>query len=331
MLHRPDDLDALIERRPPSNSLRWAERQIGPGTAIQQVRPLPGAWASAVHAFGVVLGDESAAARESDPLDPAEPGRRHQFVLRRHVWAEALAADPGLISREVAVLRAIEAHPGDIAAPRIIAVDADASSTDVPAVLQSLLPGRVRDSPGDSAGERETFARQLAGTAAAIRNGPTAGIDARYEPWNSGVELTPPPRSRRIELWERAFAIFDGGPPDEVVGAGEAQLVHRDFHPGNVLWRQGSVSGVVDWVHACVGPPAVDVAHCRLNLVVRLDLGRGCADALLDESVRLGARWDPWFDVAEVISWLPVPSSSPRGWFTRAQDHLERALVELGG
>lgn len=324
MLHRPDDLDALIERRPPSNSLRWAERQIGPGTAIQQVRALPGAWASAVHAFGVVLGDQSAGS------DPAEPGRRRQFVLRRHVWADAIEEDPGLISREVGALRAIEARPGDIVAPRIIAVDADASSTDVPAVLQSLMPGRVINPPADAAG-REAFARQLATTAAGIWAGPTTGVDARYAPWNAGATLDAPPRSRRPELWERAFAVFAGGPPGHASEQpSKPTLVHRDFHPGNVLWRQGSVSGVVDWVHACLGPPAVDVAHCRLNLIVRLDLGHGCADALLAEAVRLGATWDPWFDVAEVISWLPVPSTSPRGWFTRAQDHLERALAEIG-
>lgn len=307
MLDRPADLDALILRRPPSRTLRWAEGEIGPGTVIQRVRPLEGAWASAVHAFDV-------AAPSTDP-------GRH-FVLRRHVWTEAVAQDPGLVSREVATLRALQHRPVGVATPEIVAADPDGTETDVPTVLQTLLPGRVIDAPPDPDG----FARRLAWTAAAIWAGRTGGLSARYRPWNAGMDLTAPSRSRRHELWDRAIAVFGDGPPE----AGPPALVHRDFHPGNVLWRQGSVSGVVDWVHACVGPPAVDVAHCRLNLVVRLDLGRGCADALRDEAIQLGATWDPWFDIAEVISWLPIPRSSPPGWFPRAQQHLERALAELG-
>lgn len=308
MLDRPADLEALILRRPPSETLRWAEREIGPGTVIQRVRPLPGAWASAMHAFDVAAPS-------------TEPGRR--FVLRRHVWTEAITQDPGLVTREVAALRALRVHPVAVTTPEIVAVDPGGADTDVPTVLQSLLPGRVIHTPRDPDG----FARDLAGAAAAIWAGRTGAVSAHYRPWNAEMALLAPSRSRRHELWDRAFAVFGEGPPE----AGPPALVHRDFHPGNVLWRQGSVSGVVDWVHACVGPPAVDVAHCRLNLVARLDLGRDCADAHRDEAIRQGATWDPWFDVAEVISWLPIPRSSPPGWFPRAQQHLERALAELGG
>jgi aminoglycoside phosphotransferase (APT) family kinase protein len=45
-------------------------------------------------------------------------------------------------------------------------------------------------------------------------------------------------------------------------------LIHRDYHPGNVLVDAGAVSGIVDWPNACAGPPEVDVAHCRVNLAV---------------------------------------------------------------
>lgn len=48
----------------------------------------------------------------------------------------------------------------------------------------------------------------------------------------------------------------------------ECVFVHRDFHAANVLWRDGRVSGVVDWVNACRGPAAVDVAHCRTDLTL---------------------------------------------------------------
>src|SRR5262249_56014167 len=45
-------------------------------------------------------------------------------------------------------------------------------------------------------------------------------------------------------------------------------FLHRDFHPGNVLFAGGAVSGVVDWVETSWGPPDLDVAHCCTNLAL---------------------------------------------------------------
>ncbi|MFB9904026.1 aminoglycoside phosphotransferase family protein [Allokutzneria oryzae] len=39
-----------------------------------------------------------------------------------------------------------------------------------------------------------------------------------------------------------------------------AGLVHGDFGPHNLLWRDGRISGVFDWDHLCVGDPAIDLA-----------------------------------------------------------------------
>jgi aminoglycoside phosphotransferase (APT) family kinase protein len=48
-----------------------------------------------------------------------------------------------------------------------------------------------------------------------------------------------------------------------------ATLLHRDFHPGNSLWLAGRLTGIVDWTSASWGPPAADLAHLRMNLVLR--------------------------------------------------------------
>lgn len=37
-------------------------------------------------------------------------------------------------------------------------------------------------------------------------------------------------------------------------------LVHGDFGTHNVLWRQGRAVALIDWDHACVDDPAIDVA-----------------------------------------------------------------------
>jgi aminoglycoside/choline kinase family phosphotransferase len=88
-----------------------------------------------------------------------------------------------------------------------------------------------------------------------------------------------------------------------------ATFLHRDFHPTNVLFRRGRVSGVVDWVNACRGPAGVDVAHCRVNLV--LLSGPDVADRFLDAYRRAapGYEHDPLYDVAALLdSALPSPA-----------------------
>ena len=46
----------------------------------------------------------------------------------------------------------------------------------------------------------------------------------------------------------------------------ENVICHGDFHPLNVLMKNGSVTGVVDWAMTVVGDPAFDVAGTRVLL-----------------------------------------------------------------
>jgi aminoglycoside phosphotransferase (APT) family kinase protein len=44
-------------------------------------------------------------------------------------------------------------------------------------------------------------------------------------------------------------------------------LVHGDYWPGNVLWKDGEIAAVIDWEDAGVGDPLSDLAGCRLELL----------------------------------------------------------------
>lgn len=44
------------------------------------------------------------------------------------------------------------------------------------------------------------------------------------------------------------------------------RLLHLDYHPANVLVRDGVVTGVIDWENALAGPPPMDLARCRAIL-----------------------------------------------------------------
>ena len=47
---------------------------------------------------------------------------------------------------------------------------------------------------------------------------------------------------------------------------GEAQLLHGDFWPENLLWKGGAVAAILDWEDAALGDPLSDVAAARVEL-----------------------------------------------------------------
>ena len=44
-------------------------------------------------------------------------------------------------------------------------------------------------------------------------------------------------------------------------------LLHGDFWPGNILWRDQRIAAVIDWEDAAIGDPLADVAGCRVELL----------------------------------------------------------------
>lgn len=259
-----------IRRGPPASTLAWVAGVVGPRARVTRVRRLRSAWAAAMHAVDVRDGD-----------------RTERLVLRR--WTRTdFPPDEGVVENEVAILRALE--PSALPVPRLVAFDAGGDTTDVPAVLTTRLPGRDVLAPR----ALDTFLDRLAAILHEINTLP-APANARYDyvPYDLGIVTSPPEWTARPAVWARAIAITD-----EAMPAAPRVLCHRDFHPGNVLWARGRVSGVVDWTHACRGPAAAAVAHCRLNLAFLFD------PDVADEFTR---RYGPvdhleWFDLAEMIS-----------------------------
>ena len=44
-------------------------------------------------------------------------------------------------------------------------------------------------------------------------------------------------------------------------------LLHGDFWPGNLLWKDGRLVAVIDWEDAALGDPLADVANSRLEIL----------------------------------------------------------------
>ena len=117
----------------------------------------------------------------------------------------------------------------------------------------------------------------------------------------------PPAWAARPDVWRRAFDVLDREPPSE-----ERLFVHRDYHPGNVLWDAGRVSGIVDWVNASIGSPWADVGHCRMNIAS--ELGPAAADRFLELYRSVSGRTDEYhayWDISAAIGGLDEDADAP--------------------
>jgi aminoglycoside phosphotransferase (APT) family kinase protein len=307
---QPSETERVRRRlrgRPPPAALRWAAAPFGPASRVVAVRSLSSAWL-ANHAVDVLDRD----------------GIVHELVLRRWARPGWDVEDPDFnAAREAAVLELLAASP--VPAPELVAADPDAASCDVPALLITRLPGALPDPHADPAALIQGLAAALP-VIHAVPVAPTAGVPA-YHRFYEPSRLVPPAWSARPRLWARAFEVADGEPPD-----GQVRFIHRDYHPGNTLWRDGVLVGVVDWVGGSVGPPSVDLGHMRLNLA--WELGTEGADRFLDAHRAVtGLDHHPFWDVVSVVDVVPElrsPGPPPEPWLARMEDLLAAALARLG-
>jgi aminoglycoside phosphotransferase (APT) family kinase protein len=180
--------------------------------------------------------------------------------------------------------------------PEVVAADPSGAETGVPVIAMTALSGRAEPRPpADADG-------WVAGMADALRAIAVADISpvglALYVPWHE-PEIRIPPWATDPGPWREASSLLLDDLP-----CAEWRFVHRDFHPLNVLWDGGRVSGVVDWPNACVGPIEADIARCRVNMALVSDPADPLA--LADRFVeRTGLPYDRRWDLTIVASALP--------------------------
>ncbi|MFI9604530.1 phosphotransferase family protein [Streptomyces sp. NPDC052043] len=239
----------------------WVEKGLSEAERIEGVTRLRGGWTS-----------------EMRRLDICGPGGRRSLVLRSFVRPFFVRHAEGLLTREAAVLRLLAGT--EVPAAGLVAVDATARDCDHPSLLMSLLPGTLRLADEGAGRRAELLARQLL----RIHRLPvTAEARPRtYQAWTSPERVSPPEDTDRPELWRRAVDVIRREPPQY-----RACFLHRDFHPGNVLFTGDGdslrISGVVDWVETSWGPADLDVAHCStaLALLHGVSTGMDFADRYL--------------------------------------------------
>lgn len=290
----------MLRSPPPRQALDWAGTALG-GT-VTAAQALQGGMSSAVHALTLRLPND----------------RTERVVLRRYVRPEVNEEEPYIAEREARVLRFVES--AEVPTPLLLATDPTGAEAGVPSVLMSRLPGRVDWSPSDM----ERWLRRLAALLPRIHATPVprSGIIRPFSPEVS-ASSEPPSWARWPTIWEQAFEIYHGPAPDYA-----AVFIQRDFHPGNVLWLRGTVTGVVDWQAASIGPVWADVAHCRVNL---FRYGLEVADRFTELWEKLsGCSYHPWAEVVGIVGFLDGLGNASQSDGAVMEEALARAVAEMG-
>jgi aminoglycoside phosphotransferase (APT) family kinase protein len=206
------------------------------------------------------------------------------------------SGDPAA-TREQQVLRALDGLGG--LAPVPLGSSLDGRWSEHPASLISCLDGRADITPSDPA----RWACQLGHALAVVHAVPDdqlADLPTVFDRSGSQARLNGPLATRTRASWT------------QITGSREV-LTHCDYWSGNVVWRDGELTGIVDWSSAARGPRGFDVGWCRLDLVLLVD--EPTADVFLAAyedatgcTIDDIALWDGWavarsHDVVE--TWAP--------------------------
>jgi len=156
--------------------------------------------------------------------------------------------------------------------PEPIAADLESVWFGRPAVVMSRLPGRPDVTPKDADSWVAALAQALTQLHETVLDGAAGALTrpSRAETWH-------PPAGEHDPLTAAAVSAVTARVPSL---SSERVFTHGDFHPGNVLWHRGRISGIVDWSAARLDARWSELAYCRAD--VCLLLGPDVADRLAD-------------------------------------------------
>lgn len=208
---------------------------------IQQIRP-----------GSRVIGTRSISNSDPQKMTAVEiqqaAGATETLVIRRH--------QPESLTQEARLLRLL--RESDVPVPAVLHVQDDV-------MVQSYVAGESQFSPGDVTACVTTMAQMLA----RIHQADFADETADFLPDVRGrcqARIANRPETLQASMGEpeiRAVLERDW----HTLTHHAPVLLHGDFWPGNVLWRDDVIIGVIDWEDALYGDPLADLGNSRREIL----------------------------------------------------------------
>ena len=271
--------------------------------AVEEVRRLAGA-SAVVRGASRLAGGQHADTWRVDAGDPPTSVVVRQFP----------PGDPAPV-HERRVLRALDGLDG--LAPVWLGGDLDGRWSEQPTSLVGWLDGEPDIAPGDPG----AWARELGRGLAVVHAVPGERLTDLPSLFDRGGG------SEEILAGPLAAAVRSRWP--QIVASPQV-LTHGDYWSGNTVWRDGRLTGIVDWSSGARGPCGLDLGWCRLDLILLFD--EQVADDFLagyeaasGQAVGAAPLWDRWAAARShdsVGSW--APNYLPLGRADLDEDELRR-------
>ncbi len=223
------------------DGFRLLVRRIDPGSRLLGASTLPGGVSAQVTALEVERAD----------------GQTTKLVVRRHGDVDR-HRNARLARDEFRLLEIAQSH--ELATPRPYLFDESCELFPTPFLVIEYVDGETEFAPPDLSRYLVQAAEQLA---------KIHGVSDR-------PELSFLPRRDR-GFGERPASLDASMGEDRIRDAlesaqplpqvNEPVLLHGDYWPGNLLWKDGKLAAVIDWEDAAIGDPLADLANARLEIL----------------------------------------------------------------
>lgn len=297
-------------------SLEKVVRRIFAEGRLVRARALEGGVSAEVTALEVMLPD----------------GTAKKWVLRRHGEADR-QRDPNVAAHEFRLLERLSS--AGLPVPKPYGADETGEILPTPYVVIEFVEG-------------ETILSSASGTDPLLPLATTLADIHRIDYSRQEFAWLPRQKDRLARLLESAERSdsFGRKPVLDALKSASPRLqrngdalLHGDFWPGNVLWKNGRLAAVIDWEDAALGDPLSDLANARLEIAWAFGTEAAA------EFTRLYRSAMPALDYANLPYWDLVASLRPvmslsswglepdkeRDMREKLDRFIEQALEAIGG
>ncbi|MBL8161723.1 MAG: aminoglycoside phosphotransferase family protein, partial [Anaerolineae bacterium] len=230
LIDQPATLAQIVQRVWPGDTLAHAEPMLG-GISAQVLLLHVRHADNAVGKYLVRVHGEGDRKRNPDVA-------LHEYSILRHVYAAGLP-----VAKPVHLDQSCEVYP-------------------LPYIVVGYIEGKTEFAPRDIPGFVQQYATLLA-RIHQVKGAPDFLIDRaamvqqriQYQP--DELDDTVDEAGLRAKL-RTLFPLRQMNAP---------ALLHGDFWPGNLIWQDGRLVGVVDWEDVDVGDPLADLSIARLEML----------------------------------------------------------------
>jgi aminoglycoside phosphotransferase (APT) family kinase protein len=264
--------------------LAQVARRLDPAARLMRAWPLTGGVSADVTGLRITHAD----------------GGTHTVIVRQHGEADR-RRNPRIAADEFRLLGTLRENGLPVPEPLLLDESGDIFPT--PYLVLAYVAGRPAFAPADLPDALERFATTLS-QIHRLDLDVLAGLPLPDFDTTTATRIGMRPARLDESIGEgriRAALEAIWPPPSNNVRC----LLHGDFWPGNVIWREGQLAAILDWEDAAIGDPLADLGNSRLEMLWLFE-----QDAMRDFTRRYQAQM-PHLDDTALPAWDLVAALRP--------------------